>query len=127
MKRLLFVFVALLALTGCPWEPPPYEPPTAPPPVDYSRAVVYEVTGSATLIFCITIENQDGGTSQYTDIVPPWTMNLSMYRGDFVYVSAQNGTDTGTVTATIYVDGAVFKTSTSSGAYVIASAYGTLL
>ena len=127
MERILFVLVALLALAGCEpvyeWEPTP----TDSTPTDYSRAVVYEVTGSASLIFCITIENQDGGTSQYTDIVPPWTMNLSMYSGDFVYVSAQNGTDTGTVTATIYVDGAVFKTSTSDGSYVIASAYGTLL
>ena len=134
MKRItiaLIILIVFAVLTGCVWEPPPYvpppyEPPAPSPPVDYSKAITYEVRGTAAKIGCITIENKSGGTSQYTNIIPPWTMELSMYEGAFVYVSAQNGTATGTVIVTIYVDDRVFKTSTSSGAYVIASAYGIL-
>ena len=46
--------------------------------------------------------------------------------GTFVYVSAQNNQASGTVVVTIYRDGEVFKTSTSMGAYVIATASGSL-
>lgn len=74
----------------------------------------------------ITIENEGGGTSQYTDVATPWNYQFEGSSGDFVYVSAQNQQDHGNVTATIYINGGVFQTSTSSGAYVIASAYGSI-
>jgi hypothetical protein len=43
---------------------------------------------------------------------------------EFVYISAQNNQDN--VTVKIIVDGDTFKESTSTGAYVIATASGLL-
>lgn len=87
--------------------------------------VKYEVTGSASTVD-VTYTNEDGGTSQLSDVTLPWSVSFTGDTLDFVYVSAQNQGETGTVTATIYRDGEQFKSSTSSGAYVIASADGTL-
>ena len=90
-------------------------------------SVRYEVTGTAKTVF-ITIENDTGGTSQYADVSIPWTYNFRTRKeeGTFVYVSAQNQGETGSVTASIYRDEVLFKTSTSSGSYVIATASGSL-
>ncbi len=87
--------------------------------------VKYEVTGSAQSAD-ITYQNEDGGTSQLSDEPLPWSISFKGDAMDFVYVSAQNKGETGSVTATIYKDGEQFKSSTSSGAYVIASADGSL-
>jgi hypothetical protein len=108
--------ILLLALMGCkdnePAGPETYQ-------------VKYSVTGSATKVD-ITYENEDGGTSQVAGASVPWSYSFTGEKGDFVYISAQNQDSTGTVTVTIYRDGDTFKTSTSSGAYVIATASGTL-
>lgn len=87
--------------------------------------VKYEVTGSAQSVD-ITYQNEDGGTSQVSDVTLPWSITFTGDTLDFVYISAQNQGETGTVTVTIYRDAEQFKSSTSSGAYVIASADGTL-
>jgi hypothetical protein len=87
--------------------------------------VRYEVTGTAETVD-ITYQNADGGTSQLSDVTLPWSLGFTGQALDFVYVSAQNQGDTGTVTATIYRDNEQLATSTSSGAYVIASADGSL-
>ena len=115
MKRSMFVLIAFLPLLlfSC------IDTPT------YTKDVKYEVTGTATAVD-LTIENDNGGTSQYSDQATPWTYSFTGYPGDFIYVSAQNQGDSGTVTATIYIDGEVYKTSTSDGAYVIATASGSI-
>lgn len=122
MVKILLGVILMLVLSGCPDTDDPYE---SYEPTLYS--VSYEATcttGTADL----TIENDTGGTSQFADEPTPWTYVFSKKKppGTFVYVSAQNNQDSGTVTVTIYRDGVVFKTSTSTGAYVIASAYGSL-
>jgi hypothetical protein len=112
MKKATALLIVLLFFCGCSL-------------FDTSYDVEYKVTGTAIKVD-ITIENEDGGTSQYDDVSVPWSYAFKGEPGDFVYVSAQNQGQTGTVTATIYRDGEIFKTSTSSGAYVIATASGTL-
>jgi len=92
---------------------------------DTTIDVEYRVTGSAQTVD-ITISNEGGGTSQFADQPVPWSYEFEGEEDDFVYVSAQNQGETGTVTATIYKDGKKFKNSTSSGAYVIATASGSL-
>lgn len=87
-----------------------------------THTVKYEVTGSASKVF-VTYENEYGGTSQ-EEVYLPWSYTFTAESGDYVYISAQNLGDSGSVTVTIYKDGEVFKTSTSSGGYVIATASG---
>lgn len=99
------------------------ESPTEPEIKNYE--VKYEISGTATTVD-ITYTNSTGGTSQLSDVSVPWTLTFRRDEGEFVYVSAQNQNDTGSVTATIYRDGSTLQTSTSSGAYVIATASGSL-
>jgi len=110
--KILAILLPLALLVGCEES-------------DDSIEVEYRVTGTAVTVD-LTIRNEDGGTSQFTDMPVPWSYSFVGEKGDFVYVSAQNQGNTGTVTATIYRDGKQFKTSTSSGAYVIATASGSL-
>ena len=49
-----------------------------------------------------------------------------MHKGDFVYLSAQNNGDYGYITVEIYVNGMLFKSSSSTGGYVIATASGII-
>lgn len=94
-------------------------------PSSSSHEVTYEVTGTARSA-SVTYQNGSGGTSQEADMAVPWRRSFNMSGGDFLYISAQNQGEYGSVVTTIYVDGALFKTSTSSGAYVIADASGSL-
>jgi len=95
------------------------------PATKYSPGVEYRVTGTCSRVD-VTYQNSDGGTSQVTNKSLPWSYTFTGGTGDFVYVSAQNQEKNGSVTCTIYRNGNVFKTSTSSGAYVIATASGSL-
>ncbi|MBI9099143.1 MAG: hypothetical protein JEY91_11730 [Spirochaetaceae bacterium] len=92
---------------------------------DYSQDVKYSVTGTA-LTVDITIENENGGTSQYSDVAVPWEYSFTGWEGDFIYLSAQNQGSSGSVICTIYRNGGEYKSSTSSGAYVIATVSGLL-
>ncbi len=87
--------------------------------------IEYEVTGSASIVD-VTYENEDGGTSQTNDVSVPWSYSFRGYSDDFVYVSGQNQGESGSITVTIYKDGSIFKSSTSSGSYCIATASGIL-
>lgn len=94
-------------------------------PFDYSIDVRYEVTGSAELVD-ITYENLNGGISQLSGMPLPWSITISAEPGDYVYLSAYNRGESGSVTVTIYDDGSVFKRATSQGGHVTASVSGTL-
>jgi hypothetical protein len=96
-----------------------------------TRTVLYEVEGTATSVD-ITFETPSG-TSQGSNKKVPLAnrdsgkrgISVTMDRGDFVYISAQNQGKTGTVTCKISVDGVLVSKVTSSGAYAIASCDGT--
>lgn len=98
--------------------------PPPPPPPPASPSVEYRISGSAYSVF-ITYENKTEGISQeYANV--PWTYSWSGAKsGQFLYVSAQNQWETGSVTVEIYKNGSLYKTSTSTGAYVIATASGS--
>lgn len=106
MKTLLFIL--LIAFASC---------------AEQSRNVNFKVTGSATDYF-VTLTGPDGNTTQYGSVGSGTSWSAKAYEGNWVYLSAQNNTDQGSVTVTITVDGDVFKTATSTGAYVIASVDG---
>jgi len=105
-------------------ESNPYTPPI---PIDTTHNITYRITGTATSV-SVTYENENGGTSQISKVYLPWEYNLyGMKAGDFVYISAQNNGEHGTVTVEILLDGWwPVKSSTSEGAYVIATASGML-
>ena len=114
--RSVFVVIAaltLMQLTACS------------NPYDNSVDVEYRVTGTASLVD-VTYVNKGGGTSQNDDVEVPWSYSFEGNRGDFVYISAQNQGETGKVTVAIYRNGTIIESSTSEGAYVIATASGTL-
>ena len=94
-------------------------------PFDTSIDVRYEVTGSADLVD-ITYENLNGGISQVTGMPLTWSITITGDPGDYVYLSAFNRSETGSVTVTIYDDGEVFRRATSEGGHVTASVSGTL-
>ena len=83
------------------------------------KDVTYSVTGSASSAD-ITYENEGGGTSQ-EKVTLPWTQVVHSPTNRFLYVSAQNQGEYGDITCEIKVGDEVVKTSTSSGAYTIAS------
>ena len=111
MKKLVLL-ISILMFVGCDDE-------------DYSApSVEYRVTGSATSV-SITLSNASENTEQYSNISLPYSYIFDSASGNFLYISAQNQGSSGSVTSTIYVDGDVFETATSSGEYVIASASGS--
>lgn len=85
--------------------------------------VVYKISGTASRAF-LTYQNEQGGTEQ-TEISIPWKGTLTVKEGEFLYISAQNQGDSGSVTCEIWVNDTKWKESTSSGAYVIASCSGS--
>jgi hypothetical protein len=87
--------------------------------------VVYKITGTAQRVD-VTLSNDTGGTEQYSNVYVPREYWYPTFSDDFVYISAQNQGESGSVTVSIYVNDALFKTSTSSGAYVIATASGSI-
>lgn len=86
--------------------------------------VVYEITGTARRVD-LTIENEGGNTEQFDDAAVPYKKTFAVPRGQFVYISAQNQGETGTVKCTITVDGVVLETAESSGRFVIATCSGS--
>jgi hypothetical protein len=112
MKKLLLLAFIIIALSSCEGLFGEY-------------SMEYSVTGTASSVD-ITYVNEDGGTSQISDATVPWSYSFTGIEDNFVYISAQNNGKTGTVTVTIYKSGKKFKSGTSTGAYVIASASGSI-
>jgi hypothetical protein len=76
----------------------------------------------------LTYANKGGGTNQESKVQLPWSKSFIADRGSHLYISAQDNTGLtiGVVIVEIYVDDVLFKISSSKGAYVIATASGTL-
>jgi len=83
--------------------------------------VEYKITGTASRVF-VTLKNATGGTEQYDNVSVPHTYRFDTFTDWFLYISAQNQGEYGSVTVTIYLNGGVVNTATSEGAYVIATA-----
>jgi hypothetical protein len=89
----------------------------------YSKDIKYSVSGTASTVD-ITMSNKDDNTEQKGDVSVPWSYSFTKTDSgyQFLYISAQNQHDTGTVTVKIVIDGETVETATSEGAYVIATA-----
>jgi hypothetical protein len=92
--------------------------------------VEYEITGTASSVD-VTLSNAQGDTEQFSNVTLSHSKvgRSKIYPYDsfpshFLYISARNQDNTGNVTVSIYVNGNLFKTSTSEGPFAIASASG---
>lgn len=100
--------------------------PTSPVvPTACTESVTYAVSGSAQTV-SLTLQNSSGNTEQVESVSVPWSEVNTFDCGEFVYLSAQNNGDTGTVFCDIRVDGRVIESANSSGAFVIASCSGSV-
>ncbi|MDY6957652.1 MAG: hypothetical protein SVK08_00710 [Halobacteriota archaeon] len=90
--------------------------------------IKYEVAGivPGEGLVDVTIQNENGDTSQFSGVPIGWTYEFEAQPGDFVYVSAQNKQDDGIIIVSIYVDDVVRESNKSEGAYVIAAASDTV-
>jgi hypothetical protein len=86
--------------------------------------VTYEVTGDADAVDII-VQDETGAETKLLEMSLPWTQDYGDFNSDYVYLYAHNNSDSGTVTANIYVNRNLFRTSTVSGAYMTALAVGT--
>ena len=96
----------------------------------WSGGVELEVTGTTTEV-SITYQNGSGGTSQVASTKLPWKYLYYGYPSEFYYLSAQNQKVSGSVIVTIYKTDKnsvkhIYNSSTSTGAYVIATTSGSL-
>ncbi len=105
----------------------PNQPPLFPGEVVFSHIygseykVEYRISGSAPSVF-VTLANATGGTEQYSGVKLPKVYRYKVFSSNFLYISAQNEGDSGTVTVECYYNGSLKDSATSSGAYVIATA-----
>lgn len=115
MKKLLLITTLCMALWSC-------KNPFA--AEDLNRSIRYTITGN-----CAKADatyDLNGGTQQESNVTPGnWSKSYTAKQGDFLYISAQNHTATGDITVSIYVDDRLYRTASSSGAYVIATASGS--
>ena len=120
----ILLVVWLLSQLSSP-EPSSSPYRTRPTSAPSSYLVKYRVQGTGQQAD-VTYENEQGGTEQ-RDIPIPWVHTLTMKSGSFVYLATQSHDDaTRTITCEIWVDGELYKTSSSSGKYVIATCSGRL-
>jgi hypothetical protein len=115
------VAVSLLLIT-CLSSTPNVNPTRSVTPKN-SDVVEYEITGTAETVD-VTLSNSTGDIEQYSGVYVPRTFTYHNYTDDFVYISAQNNGESGTVIVRIYVNEKLLKSSSSSGGFVIATASG---
>ena len=110
--------IACVGVAGCGGD---NESPSAPTPTSVS--VQYKVVApySASITYALSA----GSTSQQSRAISPWERTFTATVGQFLYLSAQNDSSSGCVYVDIYVNGQLFKTGSSCGAYVIATVSGS--
>ncbi|MBA7555123.1 hypothetical protein ES705_47776 [subsurface metagenome] len=87
----------------------------------YEYKVEYKISGTAKSV-SVTLSNPTGGTEQYSDVDLPKSYSYKYFSDNFLYISAQNNGETGTVNVKCYYKGQLKDSAHSEGAYVIATA-----
>ena len=99
-------------------------PPASPPLPPGVHRIEYSISGSARVVG-LTYRNATGGTEQ-NEVRVPGSLSFYAATGQFVYISAQNKSDSGDVQVSITVDGRLLQHANSSAAYGIATASGSV-
>lgn len=85
-----------------------------------------DVRYSVTCGSCDLTYSDSGENTQQHPMTGSWKLDFEGDPGQFLYVSAQNNNNSGTVSVEITVNGKEIDKATSSGAYVIATASGSV-
>lgn len=85
--------------------------------------IEYTITGTAQRV-SVTYESGDG-TSQLSGASVPWSYSFKAEKDEFLYVSAQIVSNTGSITVSIKKNGRDYKSATASGFAAIATASGS--
>lgn len=113
------VAVAALALAGWVFDQPTRKPTPAVAQAPRVHSITYEVTGTAKSA-SMTYEHPQG-SSQVGPVRLPWRLSFEAEPGQFLYLSAQNQGEHGSVVTAIYIDGELFRASESKGSFVNAT------
>lgn len=122
MKRLALIVLLAALAAACVPSSPGLESIEKYTPSEYR--VRYNVAGTARAGSMVW-ENSQGGT-EMGDYRLPWDKTFTFEEGDFVYISAQNQGETGSIICQIWVNGVKWKESTSTGAYSICTCSGSV-
>lgn len=128
MLRLVLVLITGILFASCSAESLQSTPTPVPIPQPQTYTIEYIVTHSTAGDISLTYENATGGTEQLETRASggEWRQTYRLPVGAFAYISVQNKEDNGTVSCSIMQNGLLWKTSTSSGAYVIATCSGSV-
>lgn len=85
--------------------------------------VTYVVEGTTTKA-SVTYSTNMGGQEQLGEVTLPFQKTLEVNYGTPLVILAQNKNDSGSITCKILVNGKEIQSSTSEGAYVIATCSG---
>ena len=114
MKKIQFLmFIALISATACA-----------------DSDVVLVTHQVQYYVFCgdcnVTFKNKWGGISQENNVSTGWHHNFVGDPGQLLSITAQNNNDFGDIKVEIRHNGKLLKDAASSGAFVIASANGSI-
>ena len=84
------------------------------------RTVTYAVHGGSNT-YSVTYKNKDGNTEQIESVPRGWKYEFRTRYFDFMYISAQNNSNSSYVQCEILIDGVVIEDAKSEGAYRIAT------
>lgn len=101
----------------------PFRQPGSIQPRSTEHFVIYRITGTATSTD-LTYELPLGSQQEQRRPVP-WEKSFTASTGEFLYISAQNRGEYGTVRCQIMVDGRTIQDAESKGGYTIASCSGS--
>ena len=112
MKKVLFLLtISIVFITAC-------ELPS-------QKEILFEATGT---VSSVNVQYQNGGGDlvELVNVSLPWERTTNYESGTPLFLSVQNNEAAGTVTATISIDGAVYKTETVVAAFGYVAVTGSV-
>jgi hypothetical protein len=90
------------------------------------HTVVYQVTGTSGQVIITFVDRRLAPAGAITSL--PWAVTLDLIpSGQYVYVSARNDSgETGEITASILIAGAIIDSETASGEFAVVAAQGSV-
>jgi hypothetical protein len=113
---LIVIVLIWICSRGSGGSQPQYSPPKV-----KTYTITYKITGTANKA-SVTYNNKTGDTEQKDITIIPWKYEFTTTEeSPFLYISAQNDGETGTIKCEILADGVSLSKAESSGAYKIST------